>query len=164
MVAPINSIKHYVHRTNSSVASGAIQSNLISESVVAPATANAFSVKEGAIVKAIYVEIWIVHTGAVTSTGQFIVIVEKAPGNVVPMTAAQALNLGAYPNKKNILFVSQGIVGSRETVSAIPMIRQWIMIPKGKQRQGLDDQLILHIAPVGQTLGVCGIFTFKEYN
>ncbi len=162
--SPINSIKHYVHRTNAGVATGALQSNIVAESVVAPATANAFSVKEGSVIKAIYLEMWIINVAAPTTVSQVIVIVEKRPGNSVGMTAAQALNLGAYPNKKNILFVSQGLITSRESSNATPFIRNWVLIPKGKQRMGLDDQLILHIAPVGATANVCGIFTYKEYN
>ncbi len=164
MQAPINSIKHYVHRTNVGVATGALQSNIISESVVAPATANAFSVKEGAIIKAVYVELWLIHVGAASTVSQVAIILEKKPGNGTDMTAAQALNLGAYPNKKNIFYVSQGLLTSREVGGPIPLIRQWILIPKGKQRQGLDDQIILHVAPVGATANVCGIFTYKEYN
>ncbi len=164
MQPPINSIKHYVHRTNVAVGTGVLQSNIIAESVVAPATANAFSVKEGAVIKAIFVEIWLIHTGAATVVSQVAIIVEKRPGNSVGMTAAQALNLGAYPNKKNILFVSQGLLTSREVGGPIPLLRSWVMIPKGKQRMGLDDQLILHIAPIGATANVCGIFTYKEFN
>ncbi len=161
---PINSIKHYVHRTNSTVASGALQTNVVVHSVVAPATATAADVKEGSIVKAIYCEFWIVSAGSPTTEAQFIIIVEKLPGNSTGITAAQALNLGAYPNKKNILYVSQGILGSREVTGAIPVIRTWVLIPKGKQRMGLDDQLLFHLAPVGQTIKACGIFTYKEYT
>ncbi len=165
MVAPINSIKHYVHRTNSGVGTGAIQTNIVADAVVAPATANAFSVHEGAIIKAVFIEFWVVNTGSTGNDTQFIMIIEKSPGGNAVMTAAEATNLGAYDNKKNILYVTQGnLTAEVDGGIAVPLFRNWIMIPKGKQRFGLGDRLFVHFEPVGQTCNVCGIFTYKEYN
>ncbi len=166
MVAPINTIKHYVHRTNVSLASGAIQNNLVAESVVAPATANAFSVKEGSIIKAVWIEIWLLGgTSTADSTTQFNVTVEKLPGNTPVMTFANSSNLGAYLNKKNILYTTQGVLtGELNGPQSVPVIRGWIMIPKGKQRMGLDDRVACNIANTGVTLQVCGIFTYKEFT
>ncbi len=160
----VNSVKHYVHRPIASIASGVLQSNDVVRAVVAPATANSFEVKEGSIVKAIFLEIWINNQEATGVDAQFVVIVEKAPGNTVPMTAAQSLNLGAYPNKKNILYTSQGVLASAiDGAQSIPVLRTWVLIPKGKQRMGLDDALILHVSAVG-AIKDCGIFTYKEYT
>jgi len=54
MVAPINSIKHYVARTNTGVATGALSTNVLVDAVaVASAGGNAFDVTEGSIVKAV---------------------------------------------------------------------------------------------------------------
>ncbi len=163
MVAPINSNKHYVHRTNSTVAGGAIQNNIVAESVVAPATANAFSVEEGSIIKAIHFELWIWQSFSTAAETQFVVIIEKIPGNGTPITVAQSLNLGAYPNKKNILWTSQGILAGKDS-NSVPIIRDWILIPKGKQRMGLDDQIMASLAVVGPQMNVCGLFTYKEYR
>ncbi len=164
MVAPINSIKHYVHRTNVGVATGVLSSNIVAQSVVAPATANAFSVKEGSIIKAVYIEIWLQSTAATGVSNQFILIVEKDPGGNSNMIAADAVNLGAYDNKKNILYTTQGnITTSIDGGDSIPIIRTWVLIPKGKQRFGLGDELLVHIEPVGATINVCGIFTYKEF-
>ncbi len=164
MLAPIQSIKHYVHRSITAIASGVLLSNLVTESVVAPATANAFSVMQGSVVKAVHLEMWISGDEATDTNSQFVLIVEKVPGNGTPMTAAQSLNLGSYPNKKNILFTSQGnLAASIDGAQAVPVIRDWVLIPKGKQRQGLDDQIVVHISAVG-ALKVCGLFTYKEYR
>ncbi len=164
MLAPINAVKHYVHRTNATVASAALQTNLVVTAVVAPATGAAFEVEEGSIIKAVHFELWIIGTNGSAVETQFIIIIEKIPGNGVPMTAAQALNLGAYPNKKNILWTSQGLVTTDLVGQAIPIIRDWVLIPKGKQRFGLDDQLVIHVAPIGFQVNVCGLFTYKEYR
>jgi len=165
MLAPINSNKHYVHRTNVQLASGAIQNNVIVDAVVAPATGNAFDVEEGSVVKAVYIEIWLASAGAAAATNQFSLTVEKLPNNLVAMTFAQSANLGAYTNKKNILYTTQGVlVSAASGTTSIPIIRQYILIPKGKQRMGLSDRLMVNISATGQPLNICGIFTYKEYR
>ncbi len=164
MVAIINSIKHYVVRTNSVVATGAIQSNILVDAVVAPATAATFEVIQGAVIKAVFIELWLFGNENAGTTTQFVATVEKLIGGAAAMTNAQALNLGSYPNKKNILYTTQGVVGSfKDGQSSVPVIRGWIKIPKGKQRFGLADQLRLNVAAVG-ALRNCGIFIYKEYR
>ncbi len=163
MAAPINSIKHYVARPSQVIATGAISNFVAVDAVVAPATAATKEVTEGAVIKAIYVEMWLGSNEAAGSESQFVLTVEKKRDAEPDMTNAQALNLQAYPNKKNILFTSQGIVGSLAVSGAIPIIRNWVMIPKGKQRFGLDDQFLINVAAVG-ALQLCGITTYKEYR
>ncbi len=163
MLAPINTVKHYVAKTNTAVVSGGLVSEFISDAVVAPATANAFSVREGAIIKAVHVEVWIIGDEATDTTSQFVFVIEKAPGNTTAITVTNMLNLGAYANKKNILYTSQGVLGAGiDGSGSIPVFRGWVMIPKGKQRQGLDDSLRWHLTAVG-SLRVCGLVTYKEF-
>jgi len=163
MQAPINSIKHYVHRTNTVVATGVLLSVPVVTTVVAPATASSLEVKEGSIVKAVHFELWLAGNGTTGVSAQFTVIVEKLNGAGVPMTAGQAVNLGAYPNKKNILYTSQGQLGAQvDGNQSVPMVRGWILIPKGKQRMGLGDRIFFHVHSVG-SVRVCGLTTYKEY-
>lgn len=163
MLAPINTIKHYVQRPSLSLASGTILVHPVVDTVVAPATADPFSVIEGAVIKAIYIEFWIVGTEVAGVTSSFTLVVEKKRDLEPDMTFAQSQLLGAYPNKKNILYSTQGILGSDFAASPVPVIRQYILIPKGKQRFGLDDQFIINIAAING-LQVCGIATYKEYR
>ncbi len=164
MLAPINSVKHLVNHADATVASGAIVNDVAVDSIVAPGNASPFSVSEGSLVKAIYVERWIGGTGATGVQSQFTLTVEKKRQLEANMTNAQANNLGAYPNKKNILFTSQGIVPSLiDGGSTIPIIRGWVKIPKGKQRMGLDDRVMVNIAAV-TSLRRCGIEIYKEYQ
>ncbi len=130
--------------------------------VVAPATASASQVKEGAIVKAVFVEQWIRSNAATGASAQFALVIEKVISGQASISAAQILNIGAYPNKKNVLYVTQGVIGDIETPS-IPIYRNWILIPKGKQRFGLGDELVVTLGPVGNALQTCGISTYKEY-
>ncbi len=163
MVAPINSIKHYVHRSNVGIATGTITNVIIVDAVVAPGNATPQAVTEGSVIKAVYLEFWLASNAAEGAETQFTLTVEKKRSLEAAMTNAQANNLGAYPNKKNILYTTQGIVNSNTGSGAVPVIRQYVLIPKGKQRFGLDDQFVVNIAAVG-ALQLCGISTYKEYK
>ncbi len=163
MLAPINTKKHYVQLANTGVTSGGVQNNLVIDAVVAPATANTRDVQEGAVIKAVYVEMWIGGDASSTES-QFILIIEKKRDGEVDPTNANLANLMAYSNKKNVLYTTQGIVPAMlDGGMTVPVIRQWILIPKGKQRFGLDDQLMISTAGVG-VLRLCGFVTYKEYN
>ncbi len=163
MAAPINAVKHYVHLANSTGVSAALLTFSVVDAVVAPATALPASVKEGSIVKAVYCEIWVYGLGASGTDTQFFLCIEKLVGGSPVMTYAQSLQLGAYPNKKNILYSTQGVIGGIDT-NSIPVIKNWVLIPKGKQRFGLGDRLQINISTLGASMQRCAIFTFKEYT
>ncbi len=164
MVPPINTNKHMVHLTAATVTNGTILNTTVVDSVAAPSAANA--VQEGAVIKAVFIELWINGSGATNTHSVFSVTVEKIPAAAPSMTFAQSANLGAYPNKKNILYTTQGILAAGiDGAQSIPVIRQWIAIPKGKQRFGLADQLMLNTsAPGSIDLIICGIQIYKEFK
>ncbi len=165
MLAPINSIKHFVPRTNTSQAIGSVVNLVIADAVSAPASTNTFDVIEGAIIKAVRCEMWIAQGLASGTLTQAVVIVEKVPANQNGATVTNLLNLQAYDNKKNILYTFQGMIGSVESGNQpIPSIREWVLIPKGKQRFGRGDRLIMSITTVSQIMNTCGMFIYKEYR
>ncbi len=163
MVAPIHSIKHYVHRTNAAVATGAVLvQGVVTAIVKGAARTSSDQVEEGAVIKAVHLEYWICGVDdAVTS--QFTFIVYKLPSGQSIPNATDMTGLGAWENKKNILFSSQGVLPKDESAISVPVIRQWILVPKGKQRFGLEDKLQVAFHSVG-TLQICGIATYKEYE
>ncbi len=163
MLAPINTVKHYVQMENTSTATGARRSVELVDAIVAPATAGTESVKEGAIVKAIFIELWVKSSATAGTFTKFQLAFEKVPTAVAPLTFTQMNNLQAYENKKNILFFSQGVIGDL-TTQALPVVRQWFKVPKGKQRMGLGDRLVLAISATSQAIQTCGFATFKEYT
>ncbi len=165
MLAPINTNKHYVHQTPLTVVNGTMRNLTVADSVVAPATANSFSVEEGSVIKAVWLEMWLVGLGTTGNTSTFTITVEKLPANQTAMTLTQSANLGGYPNKKNILYTTQGIIGASADTGPIPLVRQFFLIPKGKQRMGLSDRIMLNLNNSGTTdYQICGIFTYKEYR
>ncbi len=164
MVAPIVSIKHFVARALTSTGAGAMSNLSLVVSVAQTAVVNTRDVVEGSIVKAVWIELWIISTDGTGLISQFVITLEKLPAQATAMTAAQALNLMAYPNKKNILYTTQGMIGSEVDGQPVPIIRQWFKIPKGKQRMGLGDRINLNFTTVGQAVSSCGMFIFKEYK
>ncbi len=117
-------------------------------------------VAEGALVKAIWVEFWLTSDDA--AQGSFSISIERLNANAASMTFAQSIALGTYPNKKNVLYITRGLV-STTTGTPIPVIRQWIAIPKGKQRFGLQDRLNINFTAIANGITHCGFVLFKEY-
>lgn len=153
----INSEKHYVHWSVTTVGLGAIGQQNVVNAQVTPAGDN--QVREGAEVRAVYIEIWITSDDA--NSGSFSFSVEKRDGAQPAMTYANSIALGTYSNKKNIFFESQGINNPRGGV-ATPVFRDWVKIPKGKQRFGLNDKIVINISGITNGLDYCGFSTYKE--
>ncbi len=147
------------------ITAGVNQTNELVDAKVAPASAAAEDVHEGSVIKAIFIEMWVLNDAASGVEAQFTVALEKKPSDGPDMTFTNSQNLGAYPNKKNILYVTQGVLAPfLDGQSAVALFRQWFAIPKGKQRFGLGDQMVLNMAAVGQNIRRCGISTYKEYT
>ncbi len=164
MLAPINSIKHYINHANSSVLASAAETEVVVEAVVAPATAAVENVIEGAVIKNVFLEYWLAGDGSSGDESQFTFTVEKKRVAETDPTFTNLNNLQAYPNKKNILFTTQGVIPAMlDGGMSIPVIRNWVKIPKGKQRFGLGDELIVSVG-AGSPLRFCGFATYKEYR
>ncbi len=164
MLAPIHTIKHFVARSNTGTTPGGLANLVIAEAKVAPAAALTSDVLEGSIIKAVHVEMWCAHNSAVGNSSQITFIVEKVPAGQAAANATQLLNLQAYPNKKNIFYTFQGITPNTQTSNPIPLIRDWLLIPKGKQRMGFGDKLVLSFTVVSETTQTCGMTIYKEYR
>ncbi len=166
MVAPINSVKHFVPETNGTLASGAVGVVEISDAVsVASVGGSADSVKEGSVIKAVWIELWVDGAGVTTSDSQVTAALMKLPNGLANPSAANLLNMGSYDNKKNILNTFQGVIAARvDGNGSTPIMRGWYKIPKGKQRQGLGDRLAVILTVVGNSIGLCGMVIYKEYN
>ncbi len=156
----IQTTKHYVQQSRSQVATVAITNIDISHAVVMASNNLVDEVLEGALVKAVFVEMWLLDSA---NDGSFVITLEKVNGGMPAMTFASINALGFYANKKNVLYTTQGLSPNNAVGNPIPIIRQWFKIPKGKQRQGLGDKLVLNIANNGlNDLEFCGFFTYKE--
>ncbi len=151
----INTEKHYVQFPVFTVPSTTVgTAGLVSGD---NSLANARSVRVGAVVKAVYVEFW---ADSATASKTINAMVLKQPSGAAAPTYAEMQNLTAYKNKKNIFEFHQGLNPSNGNI--IPLFRQWVMIPKGKQRIGIGDDINFLVSATGATMNVCGFAVFKE--
>jgi len=162
MKAPIVSRKHYVQFTEFTIASGAVLGHTyVAAEPVVDVNVN-FEVIEGSIIKSVFLEYW--FRSSVTNGASFVLILEKIGQDLSGPSFSQIANLDAYPNKKNILYTTQGLVsGSGD--NPIPLLRGWFKIPKGKQRFGLNDRLRITVGALGANgLTGCAFGTYKSYS
>ncbi len=157
MRAPIHSEKHYVQISRSTVTT--VTRN--NEDIVIIG-GGVDGVVEGAIVKAVYFELWVLDSG---NAGSHVVIIGKNVSGSLGPSFGQINALGTYDEKKNVLFTHQGLSPNDGIDPPVNVIRGWIKIPKSKQRFGLGDSLRLSIANNSlQDLFYCGFATYKEYT
>ncbi len=160
MKSPIDSIKHIVQFTPTGVASGANASMVMVDALArGSAIGTTADVIEGAVVKAIYVEIWVKNDNPNFAINA---VALKMPGGIAFPTVSEMSNLDSYANKKNIFVIHQGLAPSGDQV--MPVYREWIRIPKGKQRFGLGDRFGVRILYTGSAGDFCGFATYKEYR
>ncbi len=162
MKAPIHSQKHYVQFGINQITT-ATRENIVLISAQESTVANlANEVAEGSIVKAVYIELWLQNQG---NLGESIVTVSKEQQGSAGPTFSEQAALFSYVNKKNILFTHQGLTSNDGVSGPTWVLRNWIKIPKGKQRMGLGDRLNLNISNVSSgDLNRCGFCIFKEYS
>ncbi len=157
----ITTKKHYVQISLTTVLAGA---NLNTELVRAKALLDvntSAEIVEGSVVKAVFVELW-VRAGD-TAPGSTLITLSKIPGVGGNPTFADQIALHGWDNKKNIFYHTQGLTNDQDA-DAIPFVRQWFKIPKGKQRFGLEDTLTLSVAAQALDNIICGFATYKEYS
>ncbi len=161
MKAPIHSRKHYVQLTRSEAVTVTRNAELLIESVAVTSKNTPREVEEGAIVKAIYIELWVENSA--NDGFQVVVLSKNQEGGSGP-TFAEMQALDTWNNKKNILFTHQGLSTNDGVGNPMVVMRGWYKIPKTKQRMGLGDILTLSISNPGpNTLAYCGFATYKEY-
>ncbi len=160
----IKSKKHVNQISQGTIAQSAVVITGIIEALEATSTSPSV-VEEGAIVKAIYFEYWLGNASS-TVVGSYTTIVVKLAGGFNQPDAADVAALHDYTNKKNILFTSQALVPPTDG-GQIQVLKQWIKIPKGKQRFGLGDKIQIVTRNNNSTsvaINFCGLAIYKEYT
>jgi len=162
MVRPsVHSTKHYVQQSIGTSVPGTPTSVKIAASVDVAAKDLVNEVEEGSQIKAIYIEMWV--RSAATAAASFTFCINKSSTTIASPTVAQLAALGDWSNKKNVLYVCQGLTNDVDS-TALSVFRAWLKIPKGKQRMGLGDQFEWNLSAIGQSVNFCGFQTYKEYT
>ncbi len=162
MRPPIHSVKHIVQYPIDQIVTGTIQTISIISAVNVTAANLANEVTEGALVKAIYFELWLQNEGTL---GESIVTVSKDTNFINGPTFSEHAALFTYTNKKNVFFTHQGLTSNDGVSGPVNIMRGWVKIPKSKQRMGLGDTVQLNISNVSANdLVRCGFALYKEYT
>ncbi len=160
---PIIHSKKHIQQTSQSTVAQAVVGHITIATAIEGSSTTPDQIEEGASVRACYVELWLGLDSA-TVTGSYTVILYKDPGGLHAATTTNMAALHDYPNKKNILFTAQGLLGPDDG-GMVPVLRQWYKIPKGKQRFGLGDRLLITIRNnnlAAIDINFCGVAIFKE--
>ncbi len=151
--------KHYIQWTITPVAVGTTVTEPIAVAVETSLKNLNTEVEEGAIVSAIYIELWVIGQSD-SASGNVLASLYKSPDGT-DMTQADHVALHDYTNKNNVLYHTQGITNDG-VANATPFIRQWFKIPKGKQRCSLASEFNLAISTQAEAVNYCGFALYKE--
>jgi len=106
--------------------------------------------------------LWVIGS---VSNQFFTITLEKLVGGTGSMSVAGSSDLFTYANKKNVLYTTQGLASNDGIAGPIRVMYGWYKIPKGKQRMGLTDKLMLNIHSRGSDdIIFCGVAIYKEYS
>ncbi len=164
MRAVIKSKKHIFQISQSTVSQAAIVNTVIADADEATSTTPQ-GIEEGAIVKACYVEFWVSQDSASVVGSYTLILAKITTGTALPNTGNLAA-LHDYQSKKNILFSAQGLLTPNDG-GQVPVLRGWYKIPKGKQRFGLNDRLVIALRNnnlAANDINFCGLAIYKEYT
>ncbi len=162
MVRPmVHSTKHIVQFSIRTIESGTVENLTIVDSVAVANKNIPAEVEEGSTIKACYLEIWVRAGSATASSGQH-VLYKKSAGQGFPSTTNMG-QLHDWNNKKNIFATQMGLFNDQDA-NATRIYGGWYKIPKGKQRFGLGDQLIITGFATAIDLQICGFAVYKEYT
>ncbi len=159
----INSVKHIVQLTPTLVAALAVGKITIAEGKALAdidTVLSASDVRAGAVIKAVYCELWIAGDGTEQSSSTW--CFKKRSAGDGNMTFAEINAMQGFPGKNTILMSGQGIVPSQGQYP-MAIFKGWIKVPKGKQRIALGDQLEIVVSSIADGIRMCGLFIFKEY-
>ncbi len=159
MKPKVHTQKHIVQFPIASITAGATNPMVVALAVLEGAKTTNSDVEVGSDISAIFVELWI---QSATVSGSFTLTVEKRVANATAITAAQMAGLHDYDNKKNIFFSSQGLTSDGDGAGPVPILRQWIKIPRGKQRMAQGDSIVVNLLAQATDIQRCGLTVYKE--
>lgn len=137
---PVNSVKNIVDSVNIGVAAGTTTTVVIANAVNDYAGATA-DVPIGSKVSSVYLFFQIQPQAA---QGQVDAYIAKFPSGISPLPAPGAT--GGSPLRKFVLHEEKGIPGTFNNGSPPLTFRGVVKIPRGRQRFGEDDDLVIKVS------------------
>ncbi len=156
----VNSVKNMVNTTFALTSTiGGLDFALAVDS---PTLAVTKEVKRGCLIKAVFIEFWVIGkltAGTLNSFNWY--IIKNPAGSLTRPTPGLE---GASDEKRYIFLSGRGLLSTAEAGFAYS-VRRWVKIPKIYQRMGSDDRLSLLMQSQTAAAGnVCIQATYKWYT
>ncbi len=163
MVRPmVHSEKHIIQESITTDTFNTVQVMFLADAVAVVDKNLVYEVEEGSSIKAIFIEMWIKSSGSTgLASGQWCLF--KKGGDTTDPSTTDMAALNDWDNKKNIIAMGMGLFNDN-SADGVAVIRQWIKIPKSKQRFGLGDKLRIAFFNPAVSTNRCGFALYKEYK
>ncbi len=157
---PVKSYKHVIDIQGGLVA-GAQLNSILADAVDAPILTGTASVEVASTIRAIYLKVEAYATTAVALSNIYMTVM-KNPSNALTAPAPNAV--GASDVKKQI--IHQEMVMMQQVAEGNPrtLFKGVIRIPRGYQRMGQDDTLLLSLLSPGVAAFFCIQCIYKEFR
>ncbi len=157
---PINRIKHVVDKQDATTAGTQASFNLI----VAdddPLLSTPAKVHTGSTVGSIYLKVEAVATTSAALSNCYLIIFKNPGGN---LTIPTANTVGTNDNKRYVIHQEMIMFQQQTNSNPRTLFNGVIKIPKGYQRNGPNDILLLAILAPGVNINFCVQCHYKEFR
>ncbi len=163
MAAPINRVKHIVD-SSATLAANTVLSIAVVDTVDNPVFTNANNVATASKVYGIYLNVQVVSNedevlGAVPN---FYLMVAKNPGSNLTLPSPAAV--GASDNRKYVFHQEMTMIQNFNGGNPRTVFNGVIKIPKGYQRNGIDDKIQVDVICPAIDTAVCFQCIYKEFR
>ncbi len=157
---PVKSYKHVVD-IQGGLALGTQLNSILIDAVDAPVLTGAAGVEVASTVRAIYLKVEVYATSAAALSNVYMTVM-KNPSNALTAPAPNAV--GVSDVKKQI--IHQEMVMIQQVAEGNPrtLFKGVIRIPRGYQRMGQDDTLLLSLLSPGVAIFFCVQCIYKEFR
>ncbi len=157
---PINRIKHVVDSQNATAAGTQASFNLI-VSADNPGLANTAQVATGSKVSAIYLRVEVVATTSAALPNCYMIVFKNPGGN---LSTPAANTVGSNDNKRYVIHQEMLMLQRQDGSNPRTLFNGVIRIPRGYQRAGPNDVLLVALLAPGVAIEFCIQGHYKEFR
>ncbi len=158
----IHRIKHIVDKSATITATAVLPEVLINTKD-APVLANTTEVETGAKVHGIFINVQIQANQSINAIPNIYMAIYKSPGGNIP--AIDPAQTGSNADKKQIIHQEMNFVETTSnTANPRTLFKGVVVIPRGMQRFGADDELIMSLKSNAINFSYCVQCIFKEFR
>ncbi len=157
---PVNRIKHVVDSQNATAAGTQASFNLI-VSNDSPGLANTAQVLTGSRVSSIFLTVEVVATTSAALSNVYMIIFKNPGGN---LSTPAANTVGANDDKRYVIHQEMIMMQQQTNSNPRTLFKGVIRIPRGYQRAGPNDVLLVALLAPGVNINFCIQGHYKEFR